>query len=170
MRSFKEFYGDAIMLDSDRDNLLEQLAKIEHDQWMAWATSLMENENLSQDRMDRWSKLMIPYEELSEEMKDFDREYAMKVLKVIEGLTEATTLRTNIIQAKAFRKLGGDKNDVIMELIKKYGSEFRSIIDEFEQVLGRIPSADDLIWVAGVHTKQDPRQVVKQIINNLSKK
>lgn len=63
--------------------LIEKLAALEHEQWMAWAKTLADTENLSPDRIARWQAFFIPYEELDEETKEFDREWARKVLKII---------------------------------------------------------------------------------------
>ena len=66
--------------------LLEKLAALEHDQWIAWAKTVAETEpNLSEGRVQRWEKYFVPYEELSEEVKEFDREWAKKVLEVINN-------------------------------------------------------------------------------------
>lgn len=62
--------------------LIDRLADIEHRQWMAWAKKLMETEpGLSPERKARWEKFMVPFEELSEEWKEYDREWARHVLR-----------------------------------------------------------------------------------------
>jgi len=66
--------------------LLEELASLEHEQWMEWAKSLMAKEKLSDDRVERWNKLFISYEELDEESKEQDRVYARKILKLLKIL------------------------------------------------------------------------------------
>jgi hypothetical protein len=88
------------------NEIIERLACLEHVQWEEWAKSvggdiqalleIIEN-NVSADDLDsnqleiiernrnrvkNWPKLMIPYSELSEEMKEKDREYARKVYEV----------------------------------------------------------------------------------------
>lgn len=63
--------------------LIEKLADLEHQQWIAWATTLMEKENLSPERVERWRGLLCPYSELSEEWKEYDREWARKVLEIV---------------------------------------------------------------------------------------
>lgn len=60
--------------------IIEELAEIEHIQWMSWAQTLMDNEELSPARVERWKKLMVPYVLLTDEMQEFDREYARIVL------------------------------------------------------------------------------------------
>lgn len=70
-------------LDIERD-IIERLAELEHEQWIKWSKSIVENENISLDRLERWKKLWIPYKELSEEMKEHDRVWARKVLNIIE--------------------------------------------------------------------------------------
>jgi hypothetical protein len=69
--------------------LIDRLAEIEHKQWMQWAKTLLEKEpNISQDRKDRWATLMVPYEQLSEEWKEYDREWARHVLREIRLILE----------------------------------------------------------------------------------
>lgn len=65
-----------------RPKLIERLADIEHRQWMQWAKTLLETEpGLSEKRRKRWTELMRPYEELPEEWKESDREWARHVLR-----------------------------------------------------------------------------------------
>jgi hypothetical protein len=61
------------------------LAELEHDQWIEWAKNIIKSENISADRVERWKALFIPYSELSEEMKDLDRDWAKKALDIING-------------------------------------------------------------------------------------
>lgn len=70
------------------NKLREQLAKLEHDQWVKWASSIMENENLSDERKERWATMLVPYEELSEKVKDYDRVWADKVLALFKKYGE----------------------------------------------------------------------------------
>lgn len=65
---------------------LEQLASLEHDQWMEWAKSLLKAEpGISKERKERWEKLFVPYKDLSESSKEQDRVYARKALEIING-------------------------------------------------------------------------------------
>lgn len=66
---------------SNKKELLEQLAKLEHDQWMEWSKSVADE--VSEERRERWKKLWIPYDQLSEEMKEEDRIYARKIQKLL---------------------------------------------------------------------------------------
>ena len=83
MSNFKQYLAK-IMEETKKDSLLEQLAKLEHDQWMEWSKDLAAKENISKERKDRWKKLWIPYAELSEKEKEQDRVYARKILKLIK--------------------------------------------------------------------------------------
>ena len=58
--------------------ILEDLAEIEHEQWMQWANSV--KGEVSPERAKRWEGYMKPYSELSEEAKDMDRKWAKKAL------------------------------------------------------------------------------------------
>lgn len=165
MEAFMDFYFNITNEDNGTD-LLEKLSELEHNQWMDWAKSLMEQEKLSKERVERWKKLFIPYKDLPDSEKESDRIYARKILDVFnkkELKTEGRCANQNFIQGKALQLLAGDNPNLILKLIDIYGHEFRKIIDEFECRLGKLPSANDLIWIAGVHTGKDPRKVAKEL-------
>ena len=63
--------------------LLEKLAELEHVQWERWASTLMEQERLSDHTRDIWVQHMIPYEELTESDKENDRDWAKKVIQIL---------------------------------------------------------------------------------------
>ena len=92
-------------MTAKQGELIEKLAELEHDQWMSWSKALwQEYHNMYRDldealdqhtvlriikeRKKRWQKNWIPYNELSEEMKEHDRHWARKVLKVIDELVK----------------------------------------------------------------------------------
>ena len=49
----------------------------------------------------------------------------------------------NQAQAEAFSRMQGNE----LELIGVYAEDFRDIISEFEGRFGRVPTADDLLWI-----------------------
>jgi hypothetical protein len=64
--------------------VLEQLAALEHEQWLQWATQILQTEpDISAARAARWKSVMVPYDELSEDYKEHDRVWARKVIDVI---------------------------------------------------------------------------------------
>lgn len=67
-------------------DLREKLSELEHEQWMKWAKTVLKEEEISEKREKRWKKDFVPYKDLPEETKDFDREWADKVIKIIESL------------------------------------------------------------------------------------
>ena len=58
------------------------------------------------------------------------------------------------MQAEALRRLNGNE----LELIQTHAADFRQIINDFERIHGRVPSADDLIWVVSERTGRDITQ------------
>lgn len=68
----------------DDDYLLEELAELEHQQWVAWSQNIAANEIVSVDRLLRWQSLWIPYSQLSEADKESDRSWAREVISIIE--------------------------------------------------------------------------------------
>jgi len=64
--------------------LIEELAELEHEQWMKWAKDILKSEDISEDRAKRWKdESFKSYKDLSEEQKEMDREWAKKVLKIV---------------------------------------------------------------------------------------
>jgi hypothetical protein len=84
------------------NEILEKLSEQSHIAWEHWSKtvskqlrevlSLLENpegsdleqsRKILQNRLDRWEKNWVPYSELSEEVKDQDREWAEKMIDLI---------------------------------------------------------------------------------------
>lgn len=55
------------------------------------------------------------------------------------------------VQSEAFRRCNGD----VLEMIAEHAAEFRSIINDFEAMHDRVPTANDLLWIASQHAGQD---------------
>ena len=60
--------------------LIEWLADLEHQQWMAWSKNIVNSEKISEDRLDRWARLWKSYNKLTAEQKEQDREWAEKII------------------------------------------------------------------------------------------
>jgi hypothetical protein len=68
--------------------LRERLAALEHEQWAHWTTWMLDN--ISEENVERWKKqVATPYEDLSEKEKTSDREWADKVLAIVEQRSAA---------------------------------------------------------------------------------
>jgi hypothetical protein len=61
--------------------LLERLAELEHEQWVAWSRAVAAE--VSADRRRRWQACWVPYAELPEEVKELDRAWARRVLATL---------------------------------------------------------------------------------------
>lgn len=93
--------------------LLEILSDIEHKQWIEWASSIMNSENISQLRKERWIKMMVPYSELSEEIKEHDRKYARIILGKVNQ--KITTLENKLkIAEEALEFYNNNKNNWVI--------------------------------------------------------
>jgi len=65
------------------DELIEELAALEHKQWAHWTYHMLNN--LTSENIRRWQRqVATPYKELSEEEKNSDREWAYKVLNLLQ--------------------------------------------------------------------------------------
>lgn len=74
---------------------IEKFAELEHEQWMTWAKNILPDLKKilegdpdaflrTKNRIERWeSECFKEYKDLTEQMKEFDREWARKVLNEI---------------------------------------------------------------------------------------
>lgn len=74
---------DTLILLKEK-KLLEEIAKLEHEQWMYWASTIMELESISTEKKIRWGKLFFPYNKLTEKQKRLDRIWANKVIEIVK--------------------------------------------------------------------------------------
>ena len=58
----------------------EELAELAHRLWTYWSQHIAEEEDISEDRLERWKGLWIPYEDLKEEDKGDDRRLVQRFL------------------------------------------------------------------------------------------
>lgn len=61
------------------------------------------------------------------------------------------TRQEMLVQAEVFRRCHGD----ILKLIHNYAEDFRNIINSFEEHFNKVPTADDLLWIASEHAHHD---------------
>lgn len=67
----------------DRDELLEKLAALEHEQWVHWTKYMLDN--LTDVNIHRWRRQVeTPYEDLPDDEKRSDRDWARKVLEIVK--------------------------------------------------------------------------------------
>ncbi|GAH42791.1 unnamed protein product [marine sediment metagenome] len=69
----------------NEDELIEKLANLEHEQWIKWSKTISEQERISEERRVRWQKYFVPYSELTEEVKEYDRVWARKIVKLLKS-------------------------------------------------------------------------------------
>jgi hypothetical protein len=67
---------------NEREKLLEQLAELEHEQWVAWSQAVAPD--VPEDRRRRWQACWVPYRDLPEDVKELDRIWARKVLDLLQ--------------------------------------------------------------------------------------
>lgn len=60
----------------------------------------------------------------------------------------------NRVQAEALAQMHGDT----LDLIAAHAAEFRAIINDFLVEMRRLPTADELIWIASEHARRDLRK------------
>lgn len=65
------------------EQVREELAKLEHQQWESWTTYCVENYDIPEKVEKKWQENWNLYELLPEEERDKDRKWADKALKRI---------------------------------------------------------------------------------------
>jgi hypothetical protein len=65
-----------------REKLLEEIAELEHRQWMEWSKT--NAQRVDPETRARWQKYWVPYAKLSEKVKEQDRVWARKILAAID--------------------------------------------------------------------------------------
>lgn len=71
--------------DKEEKDIIEELSGLEHNQWMKWAKDIEKTEKITPERVKRWHEdCYKPYDKLTEKLKEFDREWARKVLKIVK--------------------------------------------------------------------------------------
>ena len=58
---------------------LEVLAELEHEQWEAWSRTIAQ-QGLTPERIARWEKTWVPYNELDDATQEYDRVWARLVI------------------------------------------------------------------------------------------
>lgn len=76
--------SSGVGVEKRKTELLEALAELEHEQWRSWALSILDTEDISRPRRERWELCFKPYSQLTEEQKDQDRAYAEQVLFTVK--------------------------------------------------------------------------------------
>jgi hypothetical protein len=65
------------------DDLVESLAEIEHAQWIHWSQAVAGD--VSTATRNKWQQSWVAYAELTEDVKEADRVWARKVVKLLHG-------------------------------------------------------------------------------------
>jgi len=76
---------ETLQQESEGDDMVEALAALEHNQWMSWAKSIINSEDITPERVERWRDLFVPYDQLTDDMKELDRQWARKVVDIVKS-------------------------------------------------------------------------------------
>ena len=75
------------------DERLELAAEIIHNIWIEWSRELADTENLSDERIKRWTSLWVKYDDLSEDMKKEDRKQALRIMTMNTDIDKKLLVR-----------------------------------------------------------------------------
>ena len=82
--------GIAMKMRVVKSDEVERLAALEHGQYISWTRSLASRGGIDPAIVAHWQSLDIPYDQLSEEQKNLDREWARRALSVVEKSDDDT--------------------------------------------------------------------------------
>lgn len=74
-----------------RKDLVEIVAELEHEQWMAWSKTTAKR--LDAETRARWKRYWIPYSKLTEKVKEQDRIWARKILRALDRKLQSAKIR-----------------------------------------------------------------------------
>lgn len=97
--------------------ILEETASLIHDAWVSWASTLLKEEEISEERRDRWTKYMVHYEDLEDGVKEEDRKIARLIIHRWK-ITELEILRqSGIISSLVYEdmkeRISNERNRVL---------------------------------------------------------
>jgi hypothetical protein len=67
-----------------RNELIEKLANLEHEQWCYWTHQLVSAGRIPDWLVKKWKANWVRYADLPEEVKEMDREWARRALAIVE--------------------------------------------------------------------------------------
>lgn len=66
---------------ASRDDLVEDIARIEHEQWVHWSKSMAPE--VPPATREKWQKSRVDYDQLNDDIKEADRIWARKVVSLL---------------------------------------------------------------------------------------
>jgi hypothetical protein len=104
-------------MSETKKELVERLAVVFHEAWVHWSNTIAMRENLSKERVERWQKLWVPYDELSEEYKEHDRQWARKAIEFVSN--DLLELRVeNAVREGFYKDLEAAHAKLVLEIIE----------------------------------------------------
>ena len=111
--------------------LRERLAALEHDQWTHWTRYMLAN--LTPENIERWTRqIETPYSELSEKEKDSDREWADKVMSLIQARYKRLSQIALDVLVYLTDTVEANKWQVSRDTGRSYSSVYK-VMDELEE-------------------------------------
>lgn len=128
-------------------NLRERLAELEHIRWALWTEHMLDN--MDEVHVANWRRqIATPYADLSEKEKDSDREWADRVIAILE---EGKMNLRERLAALAYGIVYLDPETAYNELPETYKDEYRywadrilAILDEVEDEVS-LETAQELV-------------------------
>jgi len=121
-----------VLMDDNMENLLEDLAELEHKQWAHWTKYMLNRlEQLERELMDQkenWRRqIATPYSELTEKEKDSDRSWASKSLEI----TAKRLAELNPYPEDVFLPRNKEEMKAVADLIAKAGYSPDAVFGQF---------------------------------------
>ena len=114
------------------DEVLERLASLEHDQWVSWSQAIASK--VDGQTAARWASKWVPYEELSQEAQEEDREWARQAQRVMAGSKVGTHLAVELDIKEGTSPAPGELPHVTVLFFPKVHPKSWPVVDELLRV------------------------------------
>lgn len=151
------------------EQLIEQLANLEHDRWSRWMIYMFDN--WTEENISRWKWQMItPYAKLPEHSKESDRKEARKTMEIVSPvITQLEADNAALKEELRNCKVGyAEKHDVFFERRMKEIEELTALQRQVDEIARLVEASKEIIEKATSHPNFPMMALVPAIrINNL---
>ena len=80
----------------EKEELLEKFAVLEHKRWVISIKDIAATATIPKERLECWRKMWVPYNQLTEEQKEYSRSWAREIIRAMgkhgTALTDPTII------------------------------------------------------------------------------
>jgi hypothetical protein len=146
------------MIEDPSEALIEAFAAIAHEQWEHWSREV--SGEVSPERSHRWQSYWVPYEQLTEEVKEFDRQWARRYQ---QALHEQFLGIVGPIGPEQIQEMLKGLEDVqkLAQGTKQMVESLTTLLNAYESCGGKRSAAAGIVLGRGVRAVLDGKSMVE---------